>query len=138
MRKFSAVLAVVCLVGFSSAGIARAQDMTVSAEEFHNSCAACHGEDGKGAGFLVRLFAGIDPGDLTQLSKNNQGTFPFLEVFQVIDGRTRVPAHGERTMPVWGDRYQVQVGDKYGPYGSEAAVRARVLELVYYIQSIQE
>jgi mono/diheme cytochrome c family protein len=116
---------------------ARSQDLEASAEEFRNSCASCHGEDGKGAGFLVRVFQGIDPGDLTQLSKNNNGTFPFLKVFQVIDGRTQVSAHGDRTMPVWGDRYKVDA-EKLGSYGSEVAVRARVLELVYYIQSIQE
>ena len=36
------------------------------AREFLNSCASCHGDDGKGAGFLTRLFRGVDPGDLTQ------------------------------------------------------------------------
>ena len=125
-------------IAFSLSATAHAQDFEASGEEFLNSCASCHGEDGKGAGFLTRLFRGVNPGDLTQLAKNNDGEFPFLKVFHVIDGRTQVPAHGDRKMPVWGDRYEVQIGDKYGPYGSEPVVRARVLELVYYIQSIQE
>lgn len=68
----------------------------------------------------------------------NRGEFPFLRVFQVIDGRTQVSAHGDRKIPVWGDRYEFELGGKYGPYGEEPIVRARVLALVYYIQSIQE
>ena len=135
LRVFAAGLVIAAL---AHAKPVRAQDIVASADEFQNSCASCHGEDGRGAGFLVRVFRGVDPGDLTQLAKNNDGVFPLLDVFQVIDGRTQVEAHGDRKMPVWGDRYQVQIGDKYGPFGSEAAVRARVLELVYYVQSIQE
>jgi hypothetical protein len=95
--------------------------------------------DGKGAGFLIRLFSGVDPGDLTQLAKNNEGKFPSDKVFQVIDGRAEVAAHGVRKMPVWGDRYMEQSMSEYGPDKiNELRVRARVLELVYYIQSIQD
>ena len=138
MVKLPTLLAIALLPGLWPLSGAKAQEMSASAEEFQNSCASCHGDDGKGAGFLVKLFRGIDPGDLTQLTKNNDGVFPFVKVFQTIDGRSQVPAHGDRDMPIWGDRYEVQLGDKYGPYGSEVFVRARVLELVYYIQSIQE
>ncbi|NNE80419.1 MAG: hypothetical protein HKN18_09125 [Silicimonas sp.] len=88
-------------------------------------------------------FLSVEPTDLTVISKNNEGVFPLLEVFQIVDGRTVVGAHGVRNtegweMPVWGARYREQIGSKYGDYGSESAVRARVLELVYYIQSIQQ
>lgn len=139
MKRMNAVLIAAIGLCLSFAADTQAQDLEASAEEFINSCASCHGEDGKGAGFLTRVFRGVNPGDLTQLTKNNtEKVFPFLDVFHVIDGRTQVSAHGDRKMPVWGDRYEVQAGDKYGPYGSEPVVRARVLELVYYIQSIQE
>lgn len=80
----------------------------------------------------------IKPSDLTQLSKKNDGKFPLLRVFQIIDGRALVTAHGTREMPVWGQRYMEDTGDTYGPYGGEAAVRARVLELAYYLQSLQK
>ena len=106
--------------------------------EFMNSCASCHGMDGKGAGFLTRLFRGVDPGDLTQLSASNEGQFPFDSVFAVIDGRLEVAAHGDRKMPVWGDRYMADSMREFGPDAqNEARVRARVLELAYYLQSIQ-
>ena len=118
------------------AGAAIADDNMVSNEEYMNSCAVCHGVSGRGDGDLVR-FLSVKPTDLTTLSRNNDGEFPFQQVFQVIDGRSLVSGHGPRDMPVWGRRYQEEIGEKYGPYGGEIAIRARVLELVYYVQSIQ-
>ena len=131
------------MLAIAQAGAADAQDeqerFAASADEFRNSCASCHGTDGRGAGFLTRIFRGVDPGDLTQLSKNNDGVFPLDEVFEVIDGRKEVAAHGERKMPVWGDRYMAQSMTRLGPGPmNDFVVRKRVLELVYYIQSIQE
>lgn len=82
-----------------------AEEMSPGHEEFVNSCGSCHGVDGKGAGFLVRVFRGVDPGDLTQLKQRNNGEFPYDRVFEIIDGRSEVAAHGDRKMPVWGDRY---------------------------------
>ena len=88
---------------------------------------------------MTTVFRGVDPGDLTQLSRRNGGVFPLESVFDVIDGRKEVAAHGTRERPVWGDRYMAQTLPHLGP-GPEAdfVVRTRVLELVYYIQSIQE
>ena len=122
---------------------ANAQDIPdnarAGAAEFANSCASCHGRDGRGAGFLTRVFQGIDPGDLTQLAANNDGQFPLDRVFEVIDGRAEVAAHGERTMPVWGDRYWETAMSEYGPDEfNEQRARNRVLEMVYYLQAIQE
>jgi mono/diheme cytochrome c family protein len=114
-----------------------AQDRYAVAEEYRVSCQVCHGARGKGDGPMASALKS-KPTDLTKLEANNDYKFPFLKVFQTIDGRAMIPAHGTRDMPVWGRRYIEDVGDKYGPYGGEAAVRARVLELVYYVQSLQE
>ena len=132
--------AILAFVQASAASAQESQERFVaSPDEFRNSCASCHGEDGRGAGFLTRIFRGVDPGDLTQLSKNNEGVFPLERVFEVIDGRMEVAAHGEREMPVWGDRYMAQSMTRLGPGPmNDFVVRLRVLELVYYIQSIQE
>lgn len=109
-----------------------------SEREFLNSCASCHGRDAKGAGFLTRLFRGVDPGDLTQLSARNDGTFPMERVFSVIDGRAEVAAHGDRKMPVWGDRYMNAAMSEHGPDDiNDIRVRNRIYELVHYLQSIQ-
>jgi hypothetical protein len=107
--------------------------------EFWNSCASCHGMDAKGAGFLTRVFRGIDPGDLTQLAAENGGVFPLERVFAVIDGREEVAAHGPRRMPVWGDRYMNLEMSRTGvDEFNEVRVRGRIYELVHYLQSIQE
>lgn len=115
------------------------ENLRAGAAEFANSCASCHGADAKGAGFLTRVFQGIDPGDLTQLAANNDGQFPVDRVFEVIDGQAAVAAHGDRQMPVWGDRYWETAMSNYGPdeYNVQRA-RNRVLEMVFYLQAIQE
>lgn len=130
-------LSALVTVSVFSSGSAVAEDELIGSAEFHNSCASCHGVGAKGDGNLA-TYLNIKPADLTVLAKNNDGVYPFLKVFQTIDGRAVISGHGDRLMPVWGDRYSVDVGDKYGPFGGETAVRARVLELVYYIQNMQQ
>jgi len=127
-------LLTVALVGVQPAS---AQNTPTGAEEFHNSCAVCHGEDGRGDGPLAKVLT-VKPADLTQIAKRNDGVFPIERVSETIDGRRQVGAHGTREMPVWGSRYELEVARRYGPYGSEAAVKTRVHVLVRYLQSIQE
>jgi mono/diheme cytochrome c family protein len=123
------------LIGVSAA--ASAQQAATGAEEFHNSCAVCHGEDGRGDGPLAKVLT-VKPADLTQLAKRNDGVFPIEKVSETIDGRQQVGAHGTREMPVWGARYEAEVGRQYGPYGSESLVKTRIYVLVRYLQSIQK
>lgn len=138
----TAALAATILLG-SQAVVA--EDHMIGAKEFRTSCASCHGVDGKGHGPMASILM-TKPADLTVIAKNNAGQYPntkageypFYKVFQIIDGRTQVSGHGDRTMPVWGSRYSVEEGLKHGPMGGEQYIRARILELVYYIQSIQE
>lgn len=154
MFKPSTIRKTVCfwclLVAIGSllwAGSAFGEEDTVGAGEYRISCLSCHGVGGRGNGPMAK-FLTIKPSDLTQLANNNggqypglkAGRFPFSTVFQVIDGRTVVSGHGERAMPVWGSRYMSEESGKYGPYlgENEHVVRGRILELVYYLQSIQQ
>jgi len=114
-----------------------AQSKLVGSEEFQVSCAACHGPDGRGNGNMARYLT-VKPSNLTQLARNNDGRFPYLEVFQMIDGRQEVAVHGPRTMPIWGNRYNAEAAMKYGPYNTETVVRGRILELVQYLEAIQQ
>ena len=116
---------------------ASAQHVTIGVIEFRMSCAVCHGKDARGDGPLAHVLT-VKPTDLTNLSKRNKGQFPSEAVVETIDGRTQISAHGTREMPVWGTRYEAEVGRQYGPYGSETVVKTRILELVHYLQSIQE
>ena len=114
-----------------------AEEELIGSDEFRTSCAFCHGVGGRGdcpvAEFLTKK-----PSDLTALSTNNGGKYPFEWVMEMIDGRAVVPSHGEREMPVWGSKYKKEDAEHYGPFGSEEVARARILELVYYIQMIQQ
>jgi hypothetical protein len=40
--------------------------------------------------------------NLTVLSSNNDGVFPFKQVEKSITGKSQVVAHGTIDMPVWG------------------------------------
>lgn len=104
--------------------------------EYMIACAGCHGESGMGNGPFSELM-NIETPSLATLAAQHEGKFPFLDTLMVIDGRTGVRGHGG-PMPVWGDRYRDAASDIYGPYGSEAIVRGRLLSLVYYLESIQE
>jgi hypothetical protein len=72
--------------------------------------------------------------DLTQLSKNNDGEFPRQEVYDVIDGRKRFPAHLIGDMPTWGLKYSQA---SLGPDG-EKEVKRRISALVDYVELLQE
>lgn len=104
--------------------------------EYMIACAGCHGETGMGDGPLAPLLNISTPG-LTTLTADNDGAFPFAEVFLAIDGRGGIRAHGSE-MPVWGERFSATaLGDAF-PDTAELIARGRILSLVYYLQSIQE
>jgi len=137
----------IALALFLASSAAFAEDDTIGSDEYRISCMSCHGVGGRGDGALAK-FLTVKPTDLTSLSENNggqypklkAGQYPFLRVYQVIDGRAAVAVHGERAMPVWGNRYLAEQPGGISSYGGdyEKMVRGRILELVYYIQSIQQ
>ena len=100
----------------------------VSYEQY---CQGCHGADGKGTGEIGADLAG-SPADLTQLTAR-YGSFPVDSVYQAIDGRKDVEAHGSREMPVWGNIW----GEEGGAPVADEVVGQRINELVEYIRSIQ-
>lgn len=146
-RLLAMVSVAIALTLFLVSSAAYAEDDTIGADEYRISCMSCHGVGGRGNGPLAK-FLTVKPTDLTSLSKNNggqypnlkAGQYPFLRVYQVIDGRAAVELHGERAMPVWGNRYLADQPGGVSSYGGdyEKMVRGRILELVYYIQSIQQ
>ena len=109
--------------------------------EYESNCASCHGLGGKGDGPLSESFR-PKAADLTTLAKRNDGVFPAQRVYEVIDGRQEVAAHGPRAMPVWGRDYRSHVPDvtlgDIQIYGLKDAVAYnKLLVLVDYLHRLQ-
>jgi mono/diheme cytochrome c family protein len=140
----TAALVGIALLWTTGAALAQAKPQAkidVGALEYKSSCAACHGLKGKGDG-SYNAYLTKSPTDLTTLAKRNGGVFPLQRVYEIIDGRQPVPAHGTRDMPIWGERYSDELTlSSYpyppGPYDTEAFVRTRILVLVEYINRLQ-
>ncbi len=115
---------------------ASAQDSSLGKELYAEACGVCHGSSGLGDGEFAQHL-NVRPSNLTTLAKENNGEFPYLQVFQITDGRTGVRGHGGGDMPIWGSVFSREVGEMGGPYGSELLIRARLVSLVDYIESLQ-
>lgn len=116
---------------------AAAQDFSYGAALFRDHCAACHGAQGRGDGPVADALV-VAPRDLTGLAEA-AGGFPFSAVYQAIDGRRDIAAHGSREMPVWGDLFRAEALPRTMHPGVEAEeiVQARLLALVYFLQTVQ-
>lgn len=100
---------------------------------YRHYCAVCHGLDGKGTGDMAKVLK-VKPDDLTQLGAKNEGIFLFWDVYRAIDGRKEIWGHGPRDMPIWGPVLKAEAGPDRG---TELQAYVRMLEIVYYIESIQ-
>lgn len=116
-----------------------AEQVQIGEREFKSHCAGCHGLDGMGNGPFVE-FLTKKPGSLTNLAQKNQGIFPYSQVYEIIDGRYQIGAHGTRDMPIWGDRYRMEIIRQYGEFGDEhpQISHCRILELVFFLATLQE
>lgn len=112
----------------------------IGKKEFVRSCAACHGESGRGDGPVAGMMM-VKPPDLTSIRKRHGGEFPTQWVYRIIDGRDEIRPHGSAEMPIWGDRYRVEALRGLPlptNVGADAIVHGRILSLVFYLDFIQE
>jgi len=131
MRPTNAVATLAGAAVIAVSGIGYAEDKTdLGKREYDSNCAVCHGKGGKGDGPYTGIIDRRIP-DLTTLSKNNGGVFPFARVYATIDGTDILKAHGTRDMPIWGYEY-----NEFS-YQPESYVRARILALTEYIYRLQ-
>jgi len=91
-------------------------------------CAACHGANAKRNG-PAAIAMKVMPPDLTRIAARNGGRFPAERVRQIVLGRGPA-AHGDRSMPVWGDVFARKEA------GSDP--RTLVDALVQYLDGLQE
>ena len=108
--------------------------MSAGQQYFQRYCSVCHGLSGRGDGPAAPALR-PPPADLTHIAQRRGGHFPVAEIAAYIDGRTVVPAHGSREMPIWGERFGEIVGrDALG----EAVVQSHLWFLIEYLQAIQQ
>ena len=77
------------------------------------------------------------PTDLTTLTQQNNGHFPYIKIRRVIDGSLStgsIRAHGSAEMPVWGDVFRRQASD----VSKWNDAQARIMNIVDYLASIQK
>jgi mono/diheme cytochrome c family protein len=96
--------------------------------DYETSCASCHGKSGKGDGPVAAELR-TRPPDLTILARKNDGVFPGEVLYQIIDGRKTIRAHGTYEMPVWGFVFQSASGDE--------AIKSRIFGIIDYLKSMQ-
>ena len=101
---------------------------------FLESCASCHGDGARGDGPTAASLS-TKPADLTLISKRRDGTFPTGELAEIIDGRDMVAAHGNREMPIWGERFSEE---EEGDSMTERLVQGRIMMLLVYLRAIQQ
>lgn len=140
MRRPALYPIVLALTGLGLMSASAGEDNTIGADSFRNACAACHGVTGQGDGEFADVLT-VKPANLTLLSAKNGGEFPYLKVFHTVDGRTTIRAHGSTVMPIWGDYFRLKAeaagGSKSGSE-YELLVRAQIVALVDYVQSLQK
>jgi len=115
--------------------IAGAEDLTgrAGAQLYKEFCASCHGETGHGDGPVASSLK-VEVPDLTRLAIRHGGNFPTERVRAIIDGRTTMPPHGTRAMPVWGLAFGAAVPNDPG---NEYRTQGFIALLVDYVRSIQ-
>lgn len=137
MKTLISAIALVSCSLFPSLGLAQAE--IIGKVIYDDHCSVCHGAGGAGDGLVAELFD-QKPKNLTNLAKLNNGVFPFESVYQGIDGRREVRAHGFSRMPIWGDFFMEQALTDRGHHPRDARTMAegRILAVVYYLQTLQQ
>jgi mono/diheme cytochrome c family protein len=122
------------LVAVGAAGRHASADQAMAGRTyFMRYCASCHGIEADGHGFVARALA-HPPSDLRHLGDRYGTPLPADRVARFIDGREAVTAHGEREMPVWGERFDDIKADGVA---REKVVHERLAAIVAYLILIQ-
>lgn len=135
-RHVVIAILVLVILGLLASVAARAQDFSSYSgpQLYARFCASCHGETGLGDGPVSKSLTVMVP-DLTRIARRQGGTFPAEQIRRIIDGRTTLPPHGRRDMPVWGFEFGSQ---NAATVDGTAKTDAMIQRLTDYLRSIQK
>lgn len=119
-----------------AASPALAQDEARGARLFQENCAVCHGAGLRGDGPMAELLV-VAPPDLTRIAVRYGGTFPRAGMAWKIDGRDPILSHGG-DMPLFGFVFSEMSRVLSSPGGQTVLTSPEVLDLVAYLESVQE
>jgi len=133
----------VAAVSIAMAGAhgAIAQQAETGKEDYMRLCSGCHGAGGKGDGPNAKGLRKA-PADLTKLSQTNNGRFPLVRVYEVMDGKLDIVIHGPREMPSFAEVLKKEIysrapRDYMSAELAESLARKRMLEVIEYVMSVQ-
>jgi mono/diheme cytochrome c family protein len=136
-RVFSHVVLFLCLAALAESQQKQIKHVPVkptsptSGQEMYTAyCAVCHGREGNGNGPAAEALK-VPPPDLTILAEKNENKYPFDRVRSAITGDIRLPAHGSKEMPVWGQLFWGM------SQGHTSEVQLRINNLNKHIESVQ-
>jgi len=136
-RVFSLVVLFLSLAAFGESEQKQIKHVSVKAtspasgqEMYTAYCAVCHGKEGKGNGPAAEALK-VPPPDLTILARKNDNSYPYGRVRSAIVGDARLPAHGSKDMPVWGELFWRM------SQGHSSEVQLRISNLNKHIESMQ-
>jgi mono/diheme cytochrome c family protein len=132
MKLLSVILGTALVASATVSAQDKSFDINLAAKGdklFRTYCTACHGKTATGDGPLAKDLKAT-PANLTQLSENNGGTFPFDMVIKTIENGRRVRGHGTEDMPAWGDAFKMTSSGPDEP-------KEMMKELANYLWSIQ-
>jgi mono/diheme cytochrome c family protein len=127
---FKTLLLAALLFGVSGYASGRSKAIDFGEMAYRTSCADCHGTDGRGDGPRAAELK-VKPADLSIEAKNNNGEFPFDQVYDIIDGRKPDIAAHPRHMPAWGQAFL-----SFGP-DSQGIPRNRITAIIGYLKGLQ-
>ncbi len=116
---------------------ARAQDYSsyTGAQLYKRFCSSCHGDYARGDGPVAKSFK-VEVPDLTRIAHRHGGTFPAEQIRKIIDGRTTLPPHGSRQMPVWGFDFYLETQNAGYP-DPQRRTDDLIARLTEYLRTIQ-
>lgn len=118
-----------------------AQDQALQAafgkQIFRVFCVGCHGAGGKGDGDVAEAFD-VRLRDLTQIAKENDGTFPKAEIAAAIAGTSPVRGHRALVATEWTEMFAAEFEKFAAEMAVNQLVARRIEHLLAYLESIQE